>query len=71
VDTVPRGGGYPTLWWLLGEVVTDNVVLELPGDAPAEAYKLIVGWYDPETGARLPVVGQDVDFAELTTVTLE
>ncbi len=68
VDAVPRDGGYPTTWWLPGEVVADTHVLALPGDAPSEAYRLIAGWYDPETGARLLVSGQGMDFVELGTV---
>jgi hypothetical protein len=69
VDVVPRGGGYPTTWWLPGEVVADSLTLALPPDAPRDAsYRLIVGLYDPVTGARLPVTGTGADFVELTSV---
>jgi hypothetical protein len=68
VDAVPRGGGYPTTWWLPGEVVDDHLVLALPAEAPRDAtYRLIVGLYDPVTGDRLPVAGTDTDYLELTT----
>ena len=70
-DGVPRNGGYPTVWWLPGEIVTDTFVLDLPGDAPVEVYRLIVGWYDAASGVRLTVTGQGVDFADLTTLTPE
>jgi uncharacterized membrane protein len=69
VDSVPQGGGYPTIWWLPGEIVVDTYTLELPPDAPDDiVYRLIVGWYDPETGVRLPVRGTGTDFASLTTL---
>jgi uncharacterized membrane protein len=69
VDSVPQGGGYPTVWWLPGEVVADTLTLELPLDAPRNvAYRLIVGLYDPASGLRLPVVGTGADFLELTTI---
>jgi uncharacterized membrane protein len=69
VDAIPRGGSYPTTWWLPGEVVADPLTLELPSDAPRNvSYRLIVGWYDPATGTRLPVVGTGADFVELTTI---
>jgi hypothetical protein len=72
VDAVPGDGGYPTTWWLPGEIVADSFILELPAGASADAdYRLITGWYDAETGVRLPVSGQGVDFVELTAVEFE
>ncbi len=65
-DSAPRGGGYPTRWWLPGEVVADNLVLELPPETPCNVpYRLIVGLYDLSTGERLPVIGREADFVEL------
>jgi uncharacterized membrane protein len=69
VDSVPQRGGYPTVWWLPGEIVADAHVLALPPDAPRDqAYRLIVGLSDPATRQRLPVVGTGSDFVELATV---
>jgi hypothetical protein len=69
VDSVPQGGGYPTIWWLPGEVVADTLTLELPPDAPRDlVYRLIVGLYDPDTGDRLPVSGTGADFIELLPI---
>jgi uncharacterized membrane protein len=69
VDSVPRGGGYPTTWWLPGEVVADSLTLKLPPGAPGDAsYRLIVGLYDPATGTRLLVAGTGTDFVGLTSV---
>jgi hypothetical protein len=69
VDSVPQEGGYPTIWWLPGEVVADRLTLDLPVDAPQGAeYRLIVGLYDPATGERLPVADTGADFVELQSV---
>ena len=68
-DSVPQSGGYPTFWWLPGEVVADAVRLELPPeDARAPSYRLIVGLYDPVSNTRLPVAGEGRDYVELTEI---
>ena len=54
-DSPPRGGKYPTSWWVAGEVVTETVALPLAGTPPG-AYRLAVGLYDA-TVTRLPAVG--------------
>jgi hypothetical protein len=54
-DVMPRDWTYPTTWWEKGEVVSDEIVLAV-SDAPAGVYRVSIGVYDPETGARLPVV---------------
>jgi hypothetical protein len=35
--------------------VRDDFSLALPGDAPSGKYTIAIGWYDLETGLRLPV----------------
>ena len=55
-DFMPREWGYPTTWWEKGEVVSDEIVLAA-SDVPPGAYRVTVGVYDPETGARLSVIG--------------
>jgi hypothetical protein len=58
-DAVPRNWMYPTNWWEAGEVVSDDVVLDLSGLAVGR-YQLAVGVYEPGTGARLRLPsGQD------------
>jgi hypothetical protein len=56
VDTVPRQWTYPTNQWIKGEVVRDVVRLPLQ-DVPPGQYALLIGWYDPVTGRRLPTYG--------------
>ncbi|MGD8969559.1 MAG: hypothetical protein PVI07_18795, partial [Anaerolineae bacterium] len=53
-DAAPRGWTYPTTWWEEGEVVSDDVSLSLT-NVPDGRYRLGVGLYAPDTGARLAV----------------
>jgi hypothetical protein len=53
-DARPHRGAYPTTFWGPAEVVEDPVPISLAG-APAGAYGLAVGVYDPATMERLPV----------------
>ncbi len=57
-DTVPRQWTYPTSWWEQGEVVADTITL--PFSRPAGGrYRLQVGFYDPDSGERLPLSSVD------------
>ena len=51
-DSGPRGGTYPTSWWVAGEVISETVALPL-ADVPQGTYQLAVGLYD-QTLTRLP-----------------
>jgi hypothetical protein len=53
-DVVPRKWTYPTSWWEIQEVVSDELVLPLQGVAPGR-YQLCAGVYQPNSGERLPV----------------
>jgi hypothetical protein len=55
-DSPPLGGDYPTRLWAAGEVIDDSYVLSIPSDLPAGRYPIHVGLYDPDTGARLPLI---------------
>lgn len=54
-DAEPVDGLEPTDEWVPGQVVVDHRALLVPVDAPAGAYGLYVGIYDPDTGERLMV----------------
>jgi hypothetical protein len=54
-DQPPQQGFYPSDRWLAGYTFQDKFVLTLPADAPAGEYRLVIGWYDPATGQRLPL----------------
>jgi 4-amino-4-deoxy-L-arabinose transferase-like glycosyltransferase len=56
----PAGGSltnYPASLWDPQENITDEVVIPLPPDLPAETYTLVTGLYDLTNGMRLAVPG--------------
>lgn len=58
-DAPPVSGESPTSSWQPGQQIADNRGILVPaGTAPGD-YRLIVGMYDPQTGARLPVGATD------------
>jgi hypothetical protein len=56
-DRPPLDGAYPTSLWDPGEIIADQMRIPLPSDLPDGNYNLVVGLYDFNTGARLPVPG--------------
>ena len=56
-DAPPLDGRWPTSLWLPGARLDDRHRVPLPVDLPAGQYELLVGLYDPLTGARLPLAG--------------
>ncbi|PJF48474.1 MAG: hypothetical protein D6709_00915 [Chloroflexi bacterium] len=54
-DGQPRNGSYPTSVWSPGEVIPDGHAITIPAGIVPGAYAVVVGLYDPHTGARLPV----------------
>lgn len=56
-DAVPQNGAIPMPAWRPGEYVVDQV--ELATADPAAIQSLCLGLYDPDTGARLPVLLPD------------
>jgi hypothetical protein len=59
-DNPPVDGFYPTTMWEVGEIVRDQYDLVIPSDAPSGEYRLNVGMYLAETGARLNVLEDGV-----------
>jgi hypothetical protein len=59
-DRAPEGGFYPTSAWEVGERVADTYTLQMPEILAPGEYRLQVGWYEPNTGARLATTaGED------------
>ncbi|MFK7804698.1 MAG: glycosyltransferase family 39 protein [Anaerolineae bacterium] len=56
-DNRPRNGTYPTSFWEKGELIIDQYNIPLAGLNPG-SYRLSIGFYNPETGTRLPVNSQ-------------
>jgi hypothetical protein len=68
-DSQPFNGLYPTNLGSPGESIVDQFNLPLPeGGLPPGSYRLITGFYDHETGQRLPVMAGG-DFVEIIRVT--
>ncbi len=61
LDWTPQDNlGYrPTTSWRPGQALVDRQTLPLPPDLPPGSYQLVVGWYYPVTGQRLPVTAND------------
>ena len=66
-DHEPLGSIYPTTRWAVNEMVRDVYMLNVPRDLVPGRYVVRVGWYDAETGDRLPVAGSADDAVVLTT----
>lgn len=50
-----QGRLFPTTAWRTNCLYEDNFEVPLPANLPAGNYSLVIGLYDPSTGARLPV----------------
>ena len=64
-DAPPVQGLYPTSFWDAGEMISDSREISL-SDLPAGSYKIRLGWYDPVSGQRLPVDGDENDYIDLS-----
>jgi len=54
-DRIPQSGFAPTTSWQPNQIIVDRYALGLP--VHSGSFELIVGFYDPGTGMRLPVSG--------------
>ncbi len=68
-DSYPVYNSYPTSQWTTGEIVADEVVLNM-SDVPAGEFQLIVGFYD-EALVRLTAVAEDGSLLPDNVMTLE
>ncbi len=58
-DGPPLENAYPTSFWEPGESLPDRHYLPIPADAAPGRYRIAVGLYEPISGQRLPISGQD------------
>ncbi len=58
-DDVPGQGILPTTGWLAGEVLADTYDVPLDQNAPLQDARIEIGFYDPVSGVRLPVVDEN------------
>ena len=56
-DGPPMENAYPTSFWGIGEYLADDHQIIVPTDAKPGGGRILVGLYDPSTGARLPILG--------------
>lgn len=54
VDAQPLQGARPATTWAVGEIITDAYQLELPADTAPDDLQFVFGYYNWESGARLP-----------------
>lgn len=66
-DAFPLGGNAPTNGWVESEVLVDSYTLSIKPDAPSGRYRLLVGFYEPTGGSRLPLT-EGGDSARLAEV---
>lgn len=73
-NSIPVNGSRPINGWRVGEILQDERTLTLPTDLPSGDYTLLVGFYHPVTGQRLPVTqngtAQPHDQLPIMTITL-
>lgn len=55
-DHWPSGGKRPVSGWSPGDIIRERYVAGLPGALPGGKYQVWIGWFDPASGLRLPVV---------------
>lgn len=60
-DGAPRNGSRPASGWASGEAIVDVRQIALPPDLPPGVYTLVAGWYNWQSGARVPLPGQPDD----------
>ncbi len=65
-DAPPQRGAYPTSFWDVGEIVTDEHTWTIPRDAAPGEYRLLVGVYRASDGARL--LTREGNFVALTNI---
>jgi 4-amino-4-deoxy-L-arabinose transferase-like glycosyltransferase len=58
-DNEPVSNLRPTTTWLENEVISDKYAISLDSHAPAGAYRIEIGLYEPNTGLRLQVLDEN------------
>ncbi|MBK8986995.1 MAG: glycosyltransferase family 39 protein [Chloroflexi bacterium] len=64
-DAPPLNNFYPTHLWQAGDWLDDTHHLLLPADLPAGQYAVLIGLYEPQSGARLLRLDGAGDFVEI------
>lgn len=56
IDVAPQGDRRPTSRWNVGEIIVDPYQLLIPPTTIAGDYQIRIGFYNPTTNTRLPIV---------------
>ncbi len=56
IDASPLGGLRPTRQWQVGEMMVDTYQLSIPPTTIPGDYRLRIGFYEPNTQVRLPIL---------------
>jgi hypothetical protein len=70
-DRWPGDGLFPTAALQAGQVITDNLALELPADLPRGSYRLITGLYRGDVEGAPRLTGPGGDFVELPRIEVQ
>ncbi len=65
-DAPPLDGLYPTSFWAAGETIFDPRIISI-ATLPAGAYDVRIGWYNPNTGQRLPIADHPDGYITITS----
>jgi mannosyltransferase len=73
-DNEPVNNGRPTNTWRVGELIVDEYAIPVASHAPNGVYHLLIGWYNPFSGERLPLLDEAetaaADHLILQTITI-
>ena len=61
-DSIPVNFQRPTTGWITEEIITSEHAFGQLDDAD---YRVLIGWYDPQTDARVGLIDRDSDALEL------
>ncbi|HEX5690269.1 MAG TPA: hypothetical protein VFX76_09720, partial [Roseiflexaceae bacterium] len=72
-DTPPWQGRFPTSSWRAGSRVVDVNDVALPPGLPPGEYTVVVGMFDPASGARPPISqgGRSIDVVQIGRIEIE
>jgi 4-amino-4-deoxy-L-arabinose transferase-like glycosyltransferase len=72
-DTPPWQGRFPTSSWRAGAIVVDVNDVALPAGLPPGQYTVVLGMFDPASGARPPISqdGRPIDVVEIARIEIK
>ena len=71
IDTFPGWGSFPTMWWVPGQIYSDDYILQIPKDAQGfSAVQLHIGWYPFPDGSDIQPVQESGEQTAASTLPL-